>query len=114
MTSNAEESLATLIRWEKLPQPEREYRFAPPRKWRFDFAWVWEPLPRAEFGGTPEPGLAVEVEGGSWVGGHGGVRFEQDAEKYNEAGLLGWVVLRVTPKMIEDGRAIALLKRALA
>jgi very-short-patch-repair endonuclease len=102
MTSNAEESLATLLRWEKLPQPEREYRFAAPRRWRFDFAW-W-----------PQK-VAVEVEGGSWIGGAHtrGAHFEQDAEKYNEAGLAGWLVLRVTPRQIDSGQAIAWIKKGL-
>jgi very-short-patch-repair endonuclease len=103
MTSNAEESLATLIRWEKIDQGmARELQFAAPRRWRFDFAW-------------PVHKFAVEVEGGSWIGGAHtrGKHFESDAEKYNEAALLGWTVLRVTPKMIEDGRAIELIKRAI-
>lgn len=101
--SDAEESLATLIRWEKLPVPSREYVFATPRKWRFDFAW-WQQK------------LAVEVEGGSFIGGRHtrGSSFEKDCEKYAEATLAGWRVLRVTPHMIEDGRAISLIKRALA
>jgi very-short-patch-repair endonuclease len=102
MSSNAEESLATLIRWENLPEPEREFRFMPSRRFRFDFAW-------------PDVGWAVEVEGGSFIGGHKrGVAYESDCEKANEAAMLRWKVLRVTPKMIEDGRAIELIKRALA
>ncbi|UCC53812.1 MAG: hypothetical protein JSV68_07520 [Anaerolineaceae bacterium] len=40
-------------------------------------------------------------------------RFEKDCEKYNEAALYGWTVIRVTPKMISDGRAIDWLERAL-
>jgi very-short-patch-repair endonuclease len=99
--SNAEDSLATLIRWEKLPEPSREYVFASPRRWRFDFCW-WTHK------------VAVEVEGGHWIGGHGGSRFEKDAEKYNAALLAGWKVYRVTPRMVEDGRAIDLIRRALA
>jgi len=104
--SNAEESLATLIRWERLEEPTREYVFAPPRKWRFDFAWP------THIGSI----VAIEVDGGSFVAGRHtrGVGFEKDLEKLNEAQLLGWIVLRVTPAMIDDGRAIALLKRALA
>jgi hypothetical protein len=103
MGSNAEESLATLIRWEKLWAPVREYHFARPRRWRFDFAW-------------PLYFLAVEVEGGSFVSGRHtrGKGFESDCEKLNEAALRGWKVLRVTPHMIEDGTAIALIRRALA
>lgn len=100
--SNAEESLATLIRWNGIPEPSREYVFAKPRRWRFDFAWWREKV-------------AVEVEGGSWIAGRHtrGSTFEKDCEKYAEAGLAGWLVLRVTPHMIEDGRAIALIRRAL-
>jgi very-short-patch-repair endonuclease len=101
--SNAEDSLATLIKWERLPEPSREYHFWPGRRFRFDFAW-WQQK------------VAVEVEGGSWIGGAHtrGKHFEQDCEKYNEAGLKGWKVYRVTPRMVEDGRAIALIRRALA
>jgi very-short-patch-repair endonuclease len=100
--SNAEESLATLLRWEKLPSPVREFAFYPGRRWRFDFAW-------------PERLLAVEVEGGSWIAGRHtrGAGFEKDLEKYNAASLIGWRVLRVTPEMIDDGRAIEYVKQGL-
>lgn len=85
-----------------LPEPEREYRFHPTRRWRFDLAW-------------PDVRLAVEVEGGTWSGGRHtrGTGFEADCEKYNEATLSGWRVLRVTGSMIESGRAMALVERAL-
>ena len=103
MTSNAEESLATLIRWELRREPSREYVFAKPRRWRFDFAF-W-----------PEK-LAVEVEGGSWISGAHtrGKHFESDCRKYGEALVAGWRVLRVTPNMVDDGTAIDLIRRALA
>jgi hypothetical protein len=109
--SLAEDSLATLIRWEKLPEPAREFRFDSKRRWRFDFAWRWP-----TFGGwkSEAAGLAIEVEGGAFTGGHRrGKAYELDCEKANEAALRGWTVLRVTPAMIEDGRAIELIKRAL-
>jgi hypothetical protein len=35
-------------------------------------------------------------------------------EKHGQAALLGWRVLRVTPAMLRDGRALAMLKRAFA
>jgi hypothetical protein len=98
--SNAEESLATLIRWEKLDYGmKREYRFAPPRRWRFDFAW-------------PHAWTAIEVEGGGFISGRHtrGAAFEKDAEKYNAAVIRHWQVLRVTPAMVDDGRAVAALK----
>lgn len=72
-----------------LPAPVTELRFAPPRRWRFDLAWV-------------DQKLAVEIEGGAWVNGRHsrGRGFESDAEKYNAATLAGWRLLRFTPSMI--------------
>lgn len=33
------------LRAEGMPEPMREYRFAPPRRFRFDFAWpLWRGL----------------------------------------------------------------------
>ena len=86
-----------------LPAPVREHRFAPPRRWRFDYAW-------------PAHRIALEIEGGVWTGGrHVRARgYEADCEKYSEAALRGWRVLRVTPAMLRDGRALTLLERALA
>lgn len=86
----------------KFPTFEMEYVFAPPRKWRFDFAW-------------PSRMVAVEIEGGTWInGGHSrGSAFEKDAEKYNTAALLGWKVLRFTTNMVRDGRAADVTKKAL-
>ena len=80
----------------------REVRFAPPRRWRFDFVV-----------GDPVDDLAVEVEGGHWVGGHGRARFEKDCEKYNAAALMGYRVLRFTTKQAEDGTAIAAIREAV-
>ena len=54
--SDLEATMALHIRANELPEPEREYRFAPPRRWRFDFAW-------------PAAMLALEVEGGVWSTG---------------------------------------------
>jgi len=100
--SDLEDILAYQIRVAGLPEPEREYKFHPTRRWRFDFAW-------------PERHMAVEVEGGKWTRGRhtrpGG--FEADCEKYNAAALLGWCVLRVTADMINDGRAIDTIREAI-
>jgi very-short-patch-repair endonuclease len=95
-------AFAAVIRAVGLPDPIEEHRFAPPRRWRFDFAW-------------PDRLLALEIEGGTWSGGRHvrGKGYEADCIKYSEAALLGWRVLRVTSEMVSDGRALALLERAL-
>lgn len=81
-------------------EPTLEHRFHPERKWRFDVAW-------------PEEKIAVEIDGGSWVHGRHttGSGFEKDLEKVNAATELGWKVYRFTPRMIQSGYAVNLLKR---
>ena len=85
-----------------LPPWECEYRFHPVRRWRFDRAW-------------PERKIALEIEGGTWVGGRhvSGSGFNADCEKYNEAALLGWTIVRVTSNMINEGRALKYIEQAL-
>ena len=103
MTSPLEQLLTFYILAElDIPKPTFEYRFAPPRRWRFDIAFV-------------EKRIAVEAEGGTWTGGRHvrGSGFEKDAEKYNEAAIMGWKVLRFTKAMIESGEAIIKIKEAL-
>jgi hypothetical protein len=51
-----------------------------------------------------------ELTRGRHVRGRG---YEADCEKYSEAALRGWRVLRVTNGMVRDERALALLERAL-
>lgn len=85
------------------PVPVREYQFAPPRRWRADYCWVAERL-------------ILECEGGVWTQGRHtrGRGFLADVEKYNEATLLGWRLIRCTPQQIKDGTAFALLDRVLS
>jgi len=87
-----------------LPEPEEEYTFHPERGWRFDLAW-------------PALRVAVEVEGGLYLPGGGrhnrGKGYENDCEKYSEASILGWVLVRVTYKMIRHGKALALIEKAV-
>jgi len=92
--SQLEETLALHIRAEKLPPPEREYVFAPDRKWRMDFAW-------------PRLMLAVEVDGEVHRISE---RFHADIEKHARALLLGWTVLRVGGREVRNGLAIHWLK----
>lgn len=80
-----------------LPPVTREFRFAPPRLFRFDFAFVQERV-------------AVELDGGAWSGGRHvtGKGFQRDCEKLNLATLRGWRVLRYTSDMIEGDPAACL------
>lgn len=97
-----EDTLLVVLRAAGVPAPLREYSFAKPRRFRFDFAWLKQKV-------------AVEVDGGGWVGGrHGrGRGMETDARKYSLAAALGWRILRVTPSMIESREAVRLLEAAL-
>ncbi|MDX7860240.1 hypothetical protein SJR95_09320 [Aeromonas caviae] len=84
-----------------LPDPVTELIFHPKRKWRFDYAW-------------PTRMLALEVHGGIHSGGRHtrGRGFVEDRAKMNEATLLGWTVLEVTPEHIKSGQLRAWLLAA--
>jgi very-short-patch-repair endonuclease len=86
------------------PELEREFRFHAERKWRVDFAHI-------------ESRTLIEIEGGLWIQGrHNRPQgFAADAEKYLEAALDGWRVLRltelqITAPMIE--RIVAFIRMA--
>jgi len=117
--SKLESTLAHQMRAMKIPVPETEYRFALHhvgagkeirkrlaaaglKDWRFDFAW-------------PDRKLAVEVEGGSFVGGRHtrGVGFREDCHKYHHAMRLGWTVYRCEGTLIRTGYAVALVEKLL-
>jgi very-short-patch-repair endonuclease len=88
-----------IIRSMGLPAPVAEHRFAPPRRWRVDFAF-------------PEHKLAIEIEGGYAIQGHH-VRvrgFLRDIEKYNTLALHGYALLRFTPRQIQQGEAYKTIK----
>lgn len=82
---------------------QREFKFHPKRRWRFDFALS---LPHH---------IAIEIEGGTWSNGAHtrGKHFEEDCEKYAEATILGWRVMRFTTAMVENGYAIDCIRRAI-
>lgn len=108
------ESEASLLMWDQLVEiaaPKlwsvaKEYQFAKPRKWRFDFI-LWNDCPERAF--------CIEIEGGAFIQGRHtrGVGFIKDMEKYNHAAMLGWKVLRFTPSQVLRGEAIAFIKRVL-
>lgn len=87
---------------------EREFRFAPPRRWRADFA-VRGPL------WTTAPSILVEIDGGAFVAGRHsrGTGVENDAEKQSAAAILGYRVIRATPRQVEDGRCLEWIEAAL-
>lgn len=89
--------------------PEKQHKFHPDRKWRFDFAW-------------PDHKVAIELEGGTFgrpvmcdkcgskvmvhtasgsypvrAGGrhNSGSGMQADCDKYNSAASLGWFVFRI-------------------
>ena len=93
-----------------LPMPERQYQFDPPhtdgtkrRQWRADFWWSYP------------HNLICEVDGGGYVGGRHtrGAGYEADRERDAEAMLLGFRVLRVTPKHITSGQAAKWIEHIL-
>lgn len=96
------EPLLDKLRVAKIPEPTLEHRFHGERKWRFDLCW-------------PPEKLALEVEGGIWVAGRHsrGKGMEADMEKYAEATILGWSVLRASVGQVKDGTAVEWVKRAL-
>lgn len=71
------------------PPLEREVTFAPPRRWRFDFAH------RAAR-------VAIELDGGAWIQGRHvrPIGFLRDLEKLNTAALRGWIVFRLTRELL--------------
>lgn len=80
---------------------EAEYRFCD-RRWRFDFAF-------------PPKRIAVEVEGGIYTFGRHNrpTGMIADMEKYNEAAIMGWTVLRFTPQQVKSGEAINKILKTL-
>ncbi len=84
-----------------LPAPVREWRFHPPRRWRADLAY-------------PGQGVVVECEGGTFTGGRHtrGAGYRRDLEKYNQAALDGYTVLRFDAALIASGVAVRQIQAA--
>lgn len=87
-----------------LPVPVQEYRFHPVRKWRIDYYF--------EANGRR---VGLEVEGGVWTRGRHTrpSGFLGDIEKYNEASILGIMIIRTTPKSLLKLETFTILKKAL-
>ena len=91
--SELEESFLAVLRLYRLPEPEREVLYAPPRKVRCDFLFR-------------QAGLIVEMEGGVWSRGKTGHNspsgIENDCERSRLASLHGLKVFRVTRKALDE------------
>lgn len=87
--SKLEARFALLWKAANGPDLERELVFFPGRRWRADFAHL------------PSRTL-IEIEGGIWLQGrHNRAEgFLADIEKYFEATLGGWTVLRLTQRQL--------------
>lgn len=88
-----------------LPIPATEYIFdqsSAKRRFAFDYAWIDEKI-------------ALEVDGGIWVGGaHGrGSGILRDQEKRNLATVQGWAVYHCVPKTLMADETVALLQNAM-
>jgi len=111
-----------------LPEPEQEYRFAPERKWAFDFCWPPQRIALEIEGGgfgrylvitsgyERRKGQSIPIKPGTVIRAGGrhntGEGMQADAEKYSWAAILGWCVVRATTTMVRDGEAIELLRQA--
>lgn len=87
-----------------LSPPAVQFVFAPPRRFRSDFAW-------------PDRRLLVECEGGVWnQGKHGrGSGVETDCDKSRHVAAHGYRVFRVTRKSLDENphEIVRLLRLAL-
>lgn len=79
---------------------QAEVLFCKNRFWRFDFA-IYCLRVAFEYEGRGKGHL-------SWVS------YSKDCEKYTWASILGWTVVRITPGMIQDGRAGPLIRAAIS
>ena len=95
--SDLERSFDTQCKWLGLPEPDKEVRFEPSRRWRLDRVW-------------PDCMVAVAMEG---FGHHKLSRYFGDVEKYNAATLAEYRPIRVTTRMIKDGTAVQVVAKAL-
>lgn len=100
--NQAEQTLAYQCLSDGLTGFEQEYRFDALRKYRLDLAFVREKV-------------GIEINGGIWHGNaHSSpLMILRDMEKSNLLVLSGWRVLRFAPAQVNNGDALAGLKRLL-
>jgi hypothetical protein len=74
-----------------LPPPIPEYWFATHIGRRFRFGWAW-----------PDQKLAMDIGG-----------YKADCEKFAEAAIMGWRVIRCLPEHVTKGVAVQWVERAM-
>lgn len=91
-----------ILKEEGIPIPTKEYQFCPDRKWRADYCWIDECL-------------ILETEGGIWTNGRHtrGVGYKSDMEKYSEASVLGYRILRCETSELCSRKTIDWIKKCL-
>lgn len=94
--------MLTLVSFVPRNMIETEFRFHPPRRWRWDFC-------------VPSLMLAIEYHGGIYSGGRHtrGTGFQADREKMNAGQLAGWLILELTEEMVKSGRAYEMIEQAI-
>ena len=100
--SQLEEMFVFQLKAVGMPEPIREHKFHPDRKWRLDFYW--------------DTGWAVEIKGGGWVQGRHNriaITMRKEYEKLNAAIEQGIRVLQYTGEQVKTGEAILQVQRIL-
>lgn len=100
--NNIRDNFFKILQSHKIEIPEHEFKFHAKRRWRFDYCWVSKKI-------------ALEVEGGIWINGrhNRGSGFIKDMEKYNNAALLGYRIIKCTPTSLVSIENIELIKNIL-
>jgi hypothetical protein len=97
-----------------LPEPDPECAFLPGRRFRADLAWPEYRVIAEREGGFFGHGKACPACGRKAAAGHGAIRrVRSDMEKYNLAGLAGWLVVRYLPEDELKEATLELIKAAL-
>ena len=88
--SRCEAEFELLLKAHRIPF-QREYRFHPVRRWRFDFVIL-----KTAYSDPEELKIAVEIEGGIFTNGrhNRSTGMIGDMQKYNSAVVNGWRILR--------------------
>lgn len=97
-----QETFLQLLDQVNIERPVPEYLFHEQRKWRFDYCW-------------PEQKIVLEVEGGIFIQGRHsrGAGMKEDFDKYNEAAIYGYRIVKVIPTELCSFTTISLLRRIL-